>query len=378
MTELDLSRKNFGYREIGELMYGLASIKSDVTSLNLSGNVLSVKSGTKLARALATIPIGIRTLDLGANHLGCKVWSRTSARLAQTLRAIPASITSLSLARNQLHWLSDAELMQVFRAIPATVTSLDLSGNSLRGYSYPASQTSIVALTMVLSSVPNTVRSINLGDNYIFDSQTSKTQRRLQCFLFSKFDHIDCDAGVDMAPPQNRLKTLGTELEAWMDSIQTDPSKQKLLIKLVPLCAHLKVLELEHADTFKINFIRFLTLELLDNGSIDRIEYNRFAMTLDGAPSTSMKLLGALMLALVFAAAITLVVICPPALVAVGALTTYGAMAVGAGSVATIASVGFFAKGFKSERLHRLASDVADEKKIIDVLATMPATVCAQ
>jgi len=159
VTSLNLS-KNLLYRLGGEqLADALSVISSGVTSLNLRDNGLIRLTGAELAMVFSAIPANVTRLRLGDCWF-LSSFSHKLEELAQALEELPASVVSLGLGNNSLFGLTCESLIDVLSVIPSGVTNLDLSNNSL--WLLTAKE-----LAEAFATISANVTSLRLDDNWL-------------------------------------------------------------------------------------------------------------------------------------------------------------------------------------------------------------------
>ena len=161
VNSLNLS-KNQLYRLGGErLANALSWISSGVTSLNLRDNGLIRLTGAELALVFSSIPAHVTSLRLGDCWF-LSPFSHKLEELAQALAELPASVVSLGLGNNSLFGLTYENLIDVLSVIPSGVKNLDLSNNRLE-------RLTAEELAEAFATIPANVISLRLDDNWLDD-----------------------------------------------------------------------------------------------------------------------------------------------------------------------------------------------------------------
>ena len=106
-----------------ELAAGLAAIKVNVTTLNLSCNEFNRRSGAEVAEVLAAVPVTVNSLKLGMNCLG---WMK-SGDLKKIFSAVSAGIATLDLSCNDFYKKNSDELAEAFSVIPVNVKTINIA-----------------------------------------------------------------------------------------------------------------------------------------------------------------------------------------------------------------------------------------------------------
>lgn len=150
ITNLHLGTSDFLFRDINRLVQFLTFIRSNVTSLHFGKTKLSTG---QLVKVFAAIPFNVTSLDLGENSL----WDKSSDSLAKVFGAIPSNVTSLDLnENNDRRFITVAEKVRVLAAIPHSITSLTLGRDDLEFYT--AAQE-----IQIVSAIPPNVTNLDLN-----------------------------------------------------------------------------------------------------------------------------------------------------------------------------------------------------------------------
>lgn len=180
------------------------------------------KSCKELIAALKVMPADVTDLNLAFNELG----NQSSKEIAEVLSLIPSTVTILNLSFNELNLRSEKELSEIFQALPRTVRTLHLTDNKL-------GEKSDMALVMMLRAMPSSVTVLNVSYN--------KLEDKTAVFLFN-FYRIINDATYELflepvecrKACQTMLTYINSDLTAENDAINF-PQKMtdlSLLIKV--------------------------------------------------------------------------------------------------------------------------------------------------
>ncbi|WP_026069559.1 leucine-rich repeat domain-containing protein [Legionella tunisiensis] len=130
ITRLDLSENYLAFKNIDEVAQLLKTIPPWVTALSLANNHL-IYDPDKLIRMLSSIPKTITTLDLSYNLLNI----RTGNVLKEVFTAIPEGVNELVLSRQALGLNRADELVTAFSGLSPNITTMDLTVTQLNGLS---------------------------------------------------------------------------------------------------------------------------------------------------------------------------------------------------------------------------------------------------
>jgi hypothetical protein len=179
---LDLSYNDLANKTAAELKKIFSKIPTSVTTINLSGNDLENKTTPELIKTLSYVPINVINLYLSLSDFS-GLANKTKQELEQIFTAIhakikiigisyygitgnnlfkiPSMVTSLDLSKNNFGYKSTADLIHLFSSIPSSIKNLNLADNNL------VDNKTIAELEHIITLIPITVININLSDNYL-------------------------------------------------------------------------------------------------------------------------------------------------------------------------------------------------------------------
>lgn len=190
---LDLSSNLLGLKSNDEIKTIFKNIPPSVKILDLSNNELFRKNLMSdnlydLQAIFEAIPDTIQSVNLSGNFLGEMRGDIEAKILKKSLLALTANVTAINLSDNSLDKKSDLILGEILIAIPPHVTSIDLSQNALGDvksdlqnalrnlrstiielnlYRTFLEKISIEQLQPTLRSLPSTLKILNLGYNQL-------------------------------------------------------------------------------------------------------------------------------------------------------------------------------------------------------------------
>ncbi len=164
MTSLDLSVNLLGYKTTDELREIFTDLPADVTSLDLSVNLLNLLSCAELVEFLLAIPTTVTSLNLGGNSL---FLNKSIMDLSMIFANTPAGVTSLGLSYNNFDCKA---ITAVISSIPSRVTSIDLRGSNL-------GEVPIDDIIRLIKLIPRHVKFLDLGESFLNDRSAEEIKK---------------------------------------------------------------------------------------------------------------------------------------------------------------------------------------------------------
>ena len=323
-----------------ELQALLARLPPHIITLDLGNNQLSQYSKGKLATALAALPKTILTLYLNNNALG-KI---NTVELIEILNALPPTMTSLDLSRNNLGEKPNDEIIAILQAIPDTVTAVSLAGNRF-------TKESLKSLKLAFANRPKGSIDIDLTlndfDPLLFDNPQEAFTPPPPPPVEIKI--VDNPQGASTPPPPVKIKTEEESYEDKVEKLRLRIPTNKPISALIKHVELLKKDKKNHPTSMLIDILQRTENIFTDHTTIN--EYKKFANTMQGKPSSAMKKLGYLMMAIAIIVAAALIPV-------IGIPIAAGA---GCGAVA-LTGIGVFAASRKTGLCQKM-NQVAEAEK---------------
>jgi len=212
------------------LLLELAELPDDVDALDFYLNDLFCLSPDKLEQLALTLPHHIKYISLRNNHLGMK--------LLPFISLLPASVTHLNIAHNQLIQLSADDYTKLIQNIPIHVTSLGMDEQDIRlAFPFFSEHVETLFLTgmyqlknsshkrsKLLSRIPGSVLSIFLDDDlWILQSQTISDFKMIPesvKHFYASFESLPLTQILEMIqtlPPYVEQLSLDLTQDLWLE-----------------------------------------------------------------------------------------------------------------------------------------------------------------
>lgn len=147
----------------------LNKLPADATGIKFHQMDLTSITADEIAHYMSLVPAHINSLHFVECGLA------ENPNLVSFARHLPTSVTSLTLAQNNLCQMQSSEVLQEFmKALPAHLKNLDLSHNDL------GAQANKSYLLPIFKEIPSSLETLLLMTNFINDISTDEVMEILQ------------------------------------------------------------------------------------------------------------------------------------------------------------------------------------------------------
>lgn len=167
---IDLTWNNLGMYGAG-LSSGFSDLSNSVKSLKLGWNNLELLSTLEFITLVASLPATITCISLAGNQMGTKSGTDIALIFSKIKHA-----TSLDVSENDLGGLVEIDLDEAFESLPSQIEYLGLRGNGFGIYSR--------AFGKELSKLPGNVKTLDLSCNCLHLLSLENFKASARCVQF--------------------------------------------------------------------------------------------------------------------------------------------------------------------------------------------------